>query len=41
LGEEIEDSVEMGLWLYPKGQEPKLEGGKAAFSGKGTTTADR
>jgi len=40
-GEEIEDSVEMGLWLYPKGQEPKLGGGKATFSGKGTTTVDR
>ena len=23
VGEEIRDNVEMGIWLYPKGQEPK------------------
>ena len=23
VGEEIRDSVELGIWLYPKGQEPK------------------
>ena len=23
VGEEIEDSVELGIWLYPKGEEPK------------------
>jgi hypothetical protein len=23
VGDEIEDSVEMGVWLYPKGEEPK------------------
>ena len=23
VGEEIRDNVELGIWLYPKGQEPK------------------
>ena len=23
VGEEIRDHVELGVWLYPKGQEPK------------------
>ena len=23
VGEEIRDDVELGIWLYPKGQEPK------------------
>ena len=33
IGEEIEDSVEMGLWLYPKGQEPEKRTYLIAFQG--------
>ncbi len=33
VGEEIEDAVEMGLWLYPKGQEPQHRSYLVAFQG--------
>jgi hypothetical protein len=31
VGEEIRDSVELGIWLYPKGQEPKYRTYLTAF----------
>ena len=31
VGEEIQDSVELALWLYPKGQEPKYRTYLTAF----------
>ena len=44
VGEELRDNVELGLWLYPKGQEPKhrtyLTGFQAlrGFQSSGTVT---
>jgi hypothetical protein len=34
VGEEIPTGVELGLWLYPKGQEPKYRTHLTAFPGK-------
>ena len=31
VGEEIRDNVELGIWLYPKGQEPKYRTYLTAF----------
>ncbi len=31
VGEEIQDNVELGIWLYPKGQEPKYRTYLTAF----------
>src|SRR5262245_55974066 len=33
VGEEITDSVEIGVWLYPKGQEPKKRSYLVGFTG--------
>ena len=33
VGEEITDSVELGIYFYPKGQEPKYRQALALFSG--------
>jgi hypothetical protein len=33
VGEEITTSVQLGIWLYPKGQEPKYRTYLTAFSG--------
>ena len=33
VGEEIEDSVELGIWLYPKGEEPKHRTYLVPFTG--------
>jgi hypothetical protein len=33
VGEDITDSVELGIYLYPKGQEPKYRQALALFSG--------
>jgi len=33
VGEEITDSVEIGIWLYPKGQEPKKRSYLVGFTG--------
>jgi hypothetical protein len=33
VGEEITDSVEVGIWLYPKGQEPKKRSYLVGFTG--------
>jgi hypothetical protein len=33
VGEEITTSVQMGIWLYPKGQEPKYRTYLTAFAG--------
>src|SRR5207245_10008878 len=33
VGEEVTDSVEVGLWLYPKGQEPKKRSYLVGFQG--------
>ena len=34
VGEEIRDHVELGVWLYPKGQEPKYRTNLTAFQGR-------
>jgi hypothetical protein len=33
VGEEVTDSVEVGIWLYPKGQEPKKRSYLVGFTG--------
>ena len=33
VGEEITDHTELGVWLYPKGQEPKYRHRTTAFLG--------
>jgi hypothetical protein len=41
VGEEITTSVQMGIWLYPKGQEPKYRTYLTAFAGMhGSTRID-
>jgi hypothetical protein len=41
VGEEITTSVQMGIWLYPKGQEPKYRTYLTAFAGMhGATRID-
>ncbi len=34
VGEAIRDHVELGVWLYPKGQEPKYRTNLTAFQGR-------
>jgi hypothetical protein len=34
VGETIRDHVELGVWLYPKGQEPKYRTNLTAFQGR-------
>ena len=51
VGEEIADSVELGIWFYPKGQEPKhrevlalfntFSGGNRALTSRRTRDDDR
>ena len=42
VGEEIRDHVELGVWLYPKGQEPKYRTYLTAFQAvKGQTRTAR
>ena len=42
VGEEIRDDVELGIWLYPKGQEPRHRSYLVGFTGlkNGTTGLD-
>ena len=37
VGEEIRDHVELGVWLYPKGQEPKYRTYLTAFNATATS----
>jgi hypothetical protein len=37
VGEEIRDHVELGVWLYPKGQEPKYRTYLTAFNATNTS----
>ena len=39
VGEEIRDHVELGVWLYPKGQEPKYRTYLTAFNATNTSGA--
>ncbi|HMD48557.1 MAG TPA: cytochrome c [Bryobacteraceae bacterium] len=39
VGEEIRDHVELGVWLYPKGQEPKYRTYLTAFNATNTAGA--
>jgi hypothetical protein len=40
VGEEIKDHVELGVWFYPKGQEPKIETHTSAFLAIRSTALD-